>query len=116
MVEVGKLQELFVDETSMRDFQERYLAAYKGDHEIECFGWDAVADDIYNTLGSYILEIGRFPEIEIGSFYTNSGNPELIEVGELVGMPVPDPDQVNDPDYNDETGFIGDYVGNYEFK
>ena len=111
-----KLQQLFVNEESMRSFQESYLNAYRGNHEIDYFGWDSVVDDIYETAGQSILDVGDFVTIEISSTFTKSKNPELIEVGQLVEIPVPDPDQANDPDFNDETGFIGDYVGDYKFS
>lgn len=110
-----KLQQLFTNEKSMKDFQESYLAAYRGEYEIEYFGWDSVADDIYEALGQTPVEAGDFLNVEISSTFTKSHNPELIDVGQLVEVPVPDPDQLEDPDFNDETGFLGDYVGDYKF-
>lgn len=111
-----KLQQLFINQESMKEFQERYLAEYRGENEIDYFGWDSVLDDIYEVAGQSILEVGDFVTIEIGSTFTKSRNPELIEVGQLVEIPVPDPDYANDPEFNDKTGYIGDYVGDYKFK
>lgn len=113
---MNQLKQYFTNEKSMRTFQESYLSAYRGDYEIEYFGWDSVADDINETLGQGIYEVGDFATIEISGTFTKSRNPELIEVGQLVEVPIPDPEQVNDPDFNDDTGFFGDYVGGYRFE
>lgn len=115
-----KLKELFIDEYSMHEFMGGYFSMYKtptlSEEDIDCFGWDAVADEINSVLGQGMYDVCNWVMVEIGSMHTLSGNPELITVGYLVEMPVPDPEQENDPDYNDETGFIGDYVGNYKLS
>ena len=115
---MDKLLALFTDTDAAADFMERYFSMYETPNleadEVDLFGWDAVADEITHQLGQGAYEVGNFLEIEIGRTHTRNGNPELVTVGRIAEMPIPDPEQINDPEYNDESGFIGDWVGQYK--
>lgn len=115
-IKMNEMSNLFLDYDSMIYFKEYYVSKLKNKpKELYLYGWESVADDISEACGQSILNVGEGVEIEISSTFTASGNPELIPVGELVEIPVPDPEMVNDPYYIDETGYIGDYVGQYKF-
>lgn len=95
---------LFESEESLDDFVVLYWSGLNENvksSDIDTFGWASVADDIYMVLGQTPLEVGDFVAVEIGSYYSCSGNPELIHVGELVDIPVENQD--------------GDFVGSYKF-
>lgn len=115
--EMNEMRNVFKDYDSMIYFKEVYVSKLKmKPEELYQYGWESVADDISEACGQSILNVGEGVEIEISSTFTASGNPELIPVGELVEIPVPDPEMINDSYYLDETGYIGDYVGDYKFK
>ena len=115
---MDKLLALFTDTDAAADFMERYFSMYETPNleadEADLFGWDAVADDITHQLGQGAYEVGNWLEIEISWIHTKNGNTELVTVGRIAEMPIPDPEQINDPEYNDESGFIGDWVGQYK--
>lgn len=113
-----KLLALFTDMDAAADFMERYFSMYETPNleagEVDLFGWNAVADEITDILGKRAYAVGDYVEIEISRIHTRNGNTELITVGQITEIPVPDPEQVDDPKYNDRTGFIGDWVGQYK--
>lgn len=95
---------LFKNEDSLNDFVVRYWSELNENFkssDIDTFGWASVADDIYMVLGQTPLQVGDFVTVEIGSYYSRSGNPELIHVGELVEIPVENQH--------------GDFIGYYKF-
>lgn len=103
LIKKSKLRDLFADEESMMNFVDSYWNELSGDRrttEKELFGWDSVADDIYQTLGSENYEIGNYANVEISSHYTKSGNPELINVGEVIAV----------PQFNEYDDGVGDYI------
>ena len=88
-MEYSKLEKFFVDANVMSEFMNRYFSQYETEiDDIDLFGWDSVADDIESELNSsnWILE-GEYLEIEIPWYATNTGNPELVTVGECVETP-----------------------------
>ncbi len=115
---MDKLLALFTDTDAAADFMERYFSMYETPNlkadEADLFGWNAVADEITHQLGQGAYEVGNWLEIEISWIHTRNGNTELVTVGRITEMPIPDPEQINDPEYNDESGFIGDWVGQYK--
>ena len=115
---MDRLLTLFTDQDAATDFMERYFSMYETPNlkadEVDLFGWDAVADEIKGELGQGAYEVGNWLEIEISWIHTRSGNVELVTVGQISEMPVPDPEQIDDPAYNDASGFIGDWVGQYK--
>lgn len=117
---MDKLLALFTDTDAAADFMERYFSMYETPNleadEVDLFGWNAVADDITHQLGQGAYEVGNWLEIEISWIHTKNGNTELVTVGQIAEMPIPDPEQINDSEYNDKSGFIGDWVGTYKLS
>ena len=113
------LKELFKSEESMNQFKERYFEAFNKERlyedDIKYINWDSVADDIYLAFQNYNLTVGDLVDIELGQYYSKTGNPVMIHVGEIVEIPVPDPEHLDDPAYNDGDVFLGDFVGDYRF-
>lgn len=95
---------LFESDESLNSFVSEYFSQLNSKvvaTDIDSFNWSSVADDVYMVLGQTPLQVGDFVTVEIGSYYSRSGNPELIHVGELVEIPVENQD--------------GDFVGSYKF-
>lgn len=102
---VRELGSLFETAEAAVEFAKTYWDELKEDRrtsEMDTFGWDSVADDINETLGHGVYEEGDFVNIEIGSYWTKSGNPELVHVGEIKTIPM----------LNEDGDFEGEYLLN----
>lgn len=100
---IRELGSLFETTEAAVDFAQSYWDELKEDRrtsEMDTYGWESVADDIIETIGQGVYEEGDFVNIEIGSYWTKSGNPELIHVGELASV----------PELNEDGDFKGEYI------
>lgn len=117
------LSQFFVDEESLLDFLHEYYkkAEIKStcifDEFLELYGFlDCMADRISSYLRYNLYEIGDLVSYELFPMLSYSGEHENIYIGQLVEVPVPHPEQVDDEKMWLGCFFQGDYVGEYKFK
>lgn len=92
---MNKLRSLFASDETYNKFRKKYFSTYDTTlKDIELFGWNSVADDILDSIEDHWYEVGSVIEIEIPWVNTRSERVELIEVGELISVPIYDGDDV----------------------
>lgn len=75
---------MFTTKAAEISFQESYAKMYKR----KIYNWEPVYDEVLYACGQTWYEVGDWVSIEINSAESVTGNPEIIEVGPLVEVPI----------------------------